>query len=191
MKKKAIDERIEALSIETIQASRIAIPHSEQLTHLQFRRFAGCPMCNLHIRSFIQRHAEIAAQGISEVAVFHSTKESMLAHHANAPFALIADPKKSLYAQFGVEASLASVLHPRSWLPAMRGLLKHGASLPEHGESPLGLPADFLIGRDGRILACKYGEHAYDQWSVDELLKLANEAQNQLHPNRKKEDETR
>lgn len=177
MKKKSIGERIEALSIETIQASRIAIPHSEQLTHLQFRRFAGCPMCNLHIRSFMQRHEEITALGVLEVAVFHSSKESMLAHHAHTPFALIADPTKSLYAEFGVEASLLSVLHPRSWLPAMRGLLKHGASPPEHGESPLGLPADFLIAQDGRILACKYGEHAYDQWSVDELLKLASEAQ--------------
>lgn len=38
----------------------------------------------------------------------------------------------------------------------------------------LGLPADFLIGPDGRILAAKYGEHAYDQWPVDELLRLAS-----------------
>jgi hypothetical protein len=34
----------------------------------------------------------------------------------------------------------------------------------------LGLPADFLIDTDGRVIACKHGHHAYDQWSVDELL---------------------
>jgi hypothetical protein len=34
----------------------------------------------------------------------------------------------------------------------------------------LGLPADFLIATDGRVLACKYGSHAFDQWSVDEIL---------------------
>ncbi|MFG2769343.1 hypothetical protein [Streptomyces sp. NPDC048350] len=34
----------------------------------------------------------------------------------------------------------------------------------------LGLPADFLITPDGRIAAAKYGEHADDQWPVDELL---------------------
>ncbi|MFD8725590.1 hypothetical protein ACFV2H_48560 [Streptomyces sp. NPDC059629] len=39
----------------------------------------------------------------------------------------------------------------------------------------LGLPADFLIAPDGRILAAKYGEHAYDQWSVDHLLELATQ----------------
>jgi hypothetical protein len=30
-----------------------------------------------------------------------------------------------------------------------------------------------LIGPDGTIRACKYGVHADDQWSVDEVLRLA------------------
>ena len=38
----------------------------------------------------------------------------------------------------------------------------------------LGLPADFLIAPDGRLAALKYGKHAYDQWTVDELLEHAN-----------------
>jgi hypothetical protein len=37
----------------------------------------------------------------------------------------------------------------------------------------LGLPADLLITGDGRVAAVKYGVHAYDQWSVDELLDAA------------------
>ncbi|WP_030429602.1 hypothetical protein [Allokutzneria albata] len=40
----------------------------------------------------------------------------------------------------------------------------------------LGLPADFLIDRDGRVLAEKHGEHAYDQWSADELPALVSRA---------------
>jgi hypothetical protein len=36
-----------------------------------------------------------------------------------------------------------------------------------------GLPADFLIASDGRVLACKYGGHVYDhQCSVDGILAL-------------------
>jgi hypothetical protein len=35
------------------------------------------------------------------------------------------------------------------------------------------MPADFLIATDGAVVARKYGEHADDQWSVDELLRLA------------------
>ena len=41
---------------------------------------------------------------------------------------------------------------------------------------PFGLPGDFLIAPSGRIKAVKYGTHAYDQWSVDELIRLANGA---------------
>ena len=37
----------------------------------------------------------------------------------------------------------------------------------------LGLPADFLIEPDGRVREAKYGRHASDQWSVDELIRLA------------------
>ena len=36
----------------------------------------------------------------------------------------------------------------------------------------LGLPADFLIASNGYIRAVHYGTHAYDQWTVDELLEL-------------------
>ena len=42
---------------------------------------------------------------------------------------------------------------------------------PEGGT--LGRPADFLIAPNGKIVASHYGRHAFDQWSVDELLRLA------------------
>jgi peroxiredoxin len=174
LKKLSVGAVLRHRVLETINSDTVEIPSSAGLlTHLQFRRFAGCPICNLHIRTFIQRYAELQKLGIQEVAVFHSSKGAMLEHHAEAPFALVADPAKKLYAEFGVESSIFSILDPRAWLPAIRGILKHGISLPGAGESPLGTPADFLIGRDGAILALKYGEHAYDQWTIDELLELA------------------
>jgi hypothetical protein len=71
--------------------------------------------------------------------------------------------------------SPAAALDPRSWLAAGRALtgapsLRGAAG---KGEEHLGLPADFLIGRDGRVLAAKYAKYVADQWSVDELLDLA------------------
>jgi hypothetical protein len=33
-----------------------------------------------------------------------------------------------------------------------------------------GLPADFLLARDGRVVAAHHGRHAADAWRVDELL---------------------
>jgi hypothetical protein len=38
-------------------------------------------------------------------------------------------------------------------------------ALNPHG-GRFGLPADFLIANDGKVLACKYGSHVHDQWSV-------------------------
>jgi len=40
-------------------------------------------------------------------------------------------------------------------------------------ENHLGMLADFPIAPDGAVVARKYGAHADDQWSVDELLRLA------------------
>jgi hypothetical protein len=47
------------------------------------------------------------------------------------------------------------------------------AAAPTNGN--LGLPAEFLISAAREIKAVKYGRHAYDQWTVDELLTIAGQ----------------
>ena len=159
----------------TIHGETVRIPDPERRVHLQFRRYAGCPICNMHLRSVVQRHEEILAAGVREVVVFHSSAETMLGFQGELPFAVIADPDKNLYAEFGVESSLKAVLNPRAPLAGFRARSVvhsvHGAM--GIGEQHLGLPADFLIAPDGLVLAAKYGKYASDQWSVDELLDLA------------------
>ena len=55
-----------------------------------------------------------------------------------------------------------------------RTLVARGAFGPLTPSGGLfGLPADFLIAPDGRLAALKYGQNAYDQWTVDELLEHA------------------
>ena len=158
----------------------VVVPAPDRLTHLQFRRFAGCPVCNLHIQSLQRRRAEIEAAGVWEVLVFHSPAAELREHAL--PFTVIADPDKALYREFGVESSPRALLHPRVWLPIMRavgrslvaiarGREKGPAAVPVGGRT--GLPADFLIAPDGTVLASKHGEHAYDQWSVDDILARA------------------
>ena len=168
---------MEPRDLVTIHSERIRIPDPQRLAHLEFRRFAGCPICKLHLRSIAQRHAELVAVGILEVVVFHSSVETMLRHQAGLPFPVIADPEKKLYAEFGVERSVRSILDPRSWGAIVRGLAAFGPGPPEKGESGLGLPADFLIAPSGEVLAVKYGVHADDHWSVDEILALSSSEQ--------------
>jgi hypothetical protein len=171
--------------VESIRSEAFSIPQPDGLVHLQFRRFAGCPVCNLHLQSFVRRHDEIATAGVREVVVFHSTAGDLLHYEGGWPFAVIADPDKRLYKEFGVEASAQALLDPRVWLSilravfnSLRDLIREGRPVPPVGPrgGSLGLPADFLIAADGRVLACKYGVHADDQWSVDELLSLVRDA---------------
>lgn len=74
---------------------------------------------------------------------------------------------------------------PRAWGPVLRALAHSTVELlrgrakapsffPDGGR--YGLPADFLIAQDGRVLAAGYGEHVDDQWPVERLLALAEEA---------------
>src|SRR5215469_261710 len=144
--------------------------------HLQFRRYAGCPVCNLHMRAVAARHDEILAAGIREVVVFYSDAETMLGFQGSMPFATVADPEKRLYAEFGVGTMrYTGALKPRTWRAAARGLANAPSlrGIGSKGRSVLGLPADFLIRTDGTILAANHGKHTDDHWPADELLALA------------------
>lgn len=179
-----VGDRFPDLQLAAISGESVIVPDpTGALTHLQFRRFAGCPICNLHLRSTIARIDEINAAGIREVVVFHSTTDELRKYQDDMPFPVIGDPNKTLYQRFGVEASAKAVLNPRAWR-ALPGGWRHaiaGAVAHRRGPLPLaptngnlGLPADLLITADGTVAAVKYGVHAYDQWSVDELVGLAS-----------------
>jgi peroxiredoxin len=164
---------------------RVELPRREGLVHLQLRRFAGCPVCNLHLATFVRRHGELVDAGVHEVVVFHSSTAALRRHAAGLPFAVVADPAKALYREFGVEARRRALLDPRAWPAIVRGVARSTWEVvrrrrrfppvrPDGGR--FGLPADILVGPDGRVVAAHYGAHADDQWSVDEVLRIAEGA---------------
>jgi len=159
-------------TFRAVSGKELDVPNSGLLTHLQFRRFVGCPICNTHIGQMIKRAEEIKSAGIHEVIIFHSREVEMQPLQQGVPFDLVADAEKVYYKEFGVESSLAFFLNREAIAAAIRGILRGKLSLKMTG-GPLGLPADFLIEPNGLVRAAKYGRHAYDQWSVDELLELA------------------
>lgn len=172
---------IEPIELVALDGAPIPVPGPGRV-HLQFRRFAGCPICSTHLHGFAERHAEIAAAGITEVVFFHSAAEHLQGYQRQLPFAVIADPERRCYRRFGVEQGVRSLADPRALAAAVRSgrrwLAHRGepgwAGVGENdGTSHLGLPADFLIDPDGTVLAAHYGRHADDQWSVDEMLRLA------------------
>jgi peroxiredoxin len=184
--KARVGDAFPALDLAAASGRLVTVPDpAGDSVHLQLRRFAGCPICNLHLRSIVARHDEIRSAGIREVVVFHSTAAELAKHEAELPFPLIADPDRALYRRLGVQRRPSSVLNPRALRAAIAGQVaalgnhstKRGALGPARPTGGrLGLPAEFLIAPDGRITALKYGRHAYDQWTVDELLQYARPA---------------
>ena len=172
----AAGESFPAMLSRNIHGSNVSVPDDKgRVTHFQFRRFAGCPICNLHLQTFIARYPEIQKAGIKEVVVFHSSDAELLPYQGRFPFDVIGDPDKVLYRKYGVEFSIWAILNPRAWPASIRGSLRKDnpalKGTPNGGV--FGLPADILIAPDGRVKAVHYGKHADDQWEVDELLTRA------------------
>jgi peroxiredoxin len=158
----------------TLAGGTVRIPDPGKLVHLQMRRYAGCPICSLHLRSFVRRKDDLARAGVREVVVFHSSADELRKVHAELPFDVVPDPSRQLYTAFGCTTSPLALLHPRGLVAALRAALARASAAPSAGVSdgPFGLPADFLVAQHGKLIAAKYGVHADDQWSIDELLSL-------------------
>lgn len=161
------------ISIETILGRAIAIPdEGVKYWHLQFRRFAGCPICNFHLHTLAKRSDDIKALGITEVIFFHSSKEEMLEYQDQLPFDCVADPTKTYYKKFGVETSWLGVFHPSAMWSGLLNILRTRKVFNKAENGVFGLPADFLIDASGRIVALNYGRHADDNWSFEDLQAL-------------------
>ena len=167
-----VGDKFPLMSLTTTRGKELSIPvPGSTFTHVQFRRFSGCPICNTHIASLRAAANKLREIGIYEVLFFHSTPSEVQSFHSDLPFEAIADPGKRFYRQVGAEQSYFASLHPSALWAAFVSSVKGRMGLKMTG-GPFGLPAEFLVASDGRILAAKYGLHAYDQWSVDELVKL-------------------
>jgi AhpC/TSA family len=166
-----VGEQLAPIELSTLAHGVLRVPGPEYV-HLQFRRFAGCPVCNLHLRSFAKGHPRLVAAGVRTVAFFHSPAELMRPYQGDLPFATVPDPDRRWYGHFGVERATFAVAHPRVVWSALRGLVSAPSNPFAGGSDQTGLPADFLIDSDGTIQGAHYGKHADDQWSLDEVLAL-------------------
>src|SRR5438552_1371400 len=117
-----VGDTFPTLELTATSGQPVTIPDPDgDYVHLQLRRFAGCQICNLHLRTIVTRHDEIRAHGIREVVVFHSTANELAKHDAELPFPLIADPKRELYQRFAVKRGAGSLLSGRALRAAIAG----------------------------------------------------------------------
>lgn len=167
-------EIIEHQTLKSTRGESVEIPDPNRLTHLQFRRFVGCPVCNLRVHEFFARNSDLVDHGIQEVVVFQSSNQAVSERLMDAPFPLIADESKVLYKAFGVETSVSAMLNPKMLPASVKGIWHYGVKLPENYDAAFNLPAEFLIDSLGNVLAAKYGTNYDDQWDVDELIQITH-----------------
>jgi peroxiredoxin len=145
---------------------------------LSFFRNAACAICNLRVHELVRRHGELAAAGIALVAIFESPADALRRHvgRQNPPFPIIADPHGHIYDLFRVESSEAKVSSTME-LPGTEQIVASAAELgfpltPEPGSNFFRMPADFLIGPDGRVIHAQYAEYVWDHTPLEALESL-------------------
>lgn len=152
---------------------------------LQFYRFASCPICNLHIREYMKRYAELQALGINVIAFFHSPQTSLEKYMegVDMPFEIVADPDKALYRQYKVETSWKGFFTSQAIIEGAKAG-KAGFSLnPLNQEGGLfGLPANFLIDENKVIRQAHYGKDVADTPPVDTVLEWARSLEQPSSP---------
>lgn len=141
---------------------------------LSFYRYASCPFCNLRLRELIERSESLSARGLHLVAVFQSPPESIARYvgRQDAPFPIIADPHHELYRRYGVDRSWLGFFKGSLNLPRLMAAMAAGF-LPGKMEGDKALiPADFLIGPDGKVVIAYYGKDIADHLPLEKLDKL-------------------
>lgn len=139
---------------------------------LKFYRFATCPVCNLHMHQFIQEYDKVTAEGLTTVVFYHSPGEKLAeTRDVAAPFDLVADPDKRIFAKYGVERGLRGFVSPavmRAYAKALAAGYAPGLFTSDGGLT--GNPADFIVDESGRIALARYGKHYADSLDASDVV---------------------
>lgn len=166
----AVGEPAPSFSVTDLRGDRIALTSlQDKPVWLAFFRFASCPLCNLRVHEMLAQWPRFARR-CHFVSVFQSPRErfeGFLAKH-QPPFPVIADPELTLFTAYRVENSLKAALSFDVMSQSMKAA-RLGMPLglgPKDGAA-LRVPADFVIGEDGRLTLAHYGATVADSVRFD------------------------
>lgn len=172
----AAGELAPPLVLQTIDNATISLDqHRGRTVLLAFHRFANCPFCNLRVHRLAERYSELHARGLEIIAVFESPLSLVREGVARQrlPFAIVADPERALYREYGVDVgSWAGVLKSLKRIDEIREVKRLGLPQGPADGRKSQLPADFVIGPDGRVLRAYLGKDIGDHIAIDEIAAL-------------------
>lgn len=167
-----------AFSLVDIHGKPVIFPIQGRRVMLSFYRYASCPFCNLRIHELDKQAEAYRQQGLELIAVFQSPVEKI--HHyagkQQAAFPIIADPDRHLYRLYGVESSWWGMVKAFFGRPAEIARAIGQGFLPGSMEGEKHrLPADFIIERDGSLLASYYGRDIGDHLPLQQVERYLEE----------------
>lgn len=142
--------------------------------YLLFMRFAGCPVCNLHVHSLLKHADAFKEKNIEVVLVYESSISTMRTYLDDTayPFTFVADPQNALYDRYGIEKSWGKFL-----ASLFKGLIaKVGAGEKLFKKKPKAdgklnrMEAEFLIDESGKIVIAHYASFLGDNVSIEKIL---------------------
>jgi thioredoxin-dependent peroxiredoxin len=142
---------------------------------LSFLRFTGCPVCNLHVYSLLQRKDEIDKKNLAIIFVFESETETIKKYikDENLPFTFVSDPEQTLYNVYKVEKSWKKLikwgLTFKGLSNGVKGYLKFNKYSSMKGSSDR-VEAEFLIDENGILEKVQYGEMVGDYMPISNYL---------------------
>lgn len=161
------------LNVKDISGNHISLEsYSEKLVLLSFYRFASCPFCNLRVHELTQKQAELQAQGLELIAVFHSPEESIQKYVGgkDLPFPIIADPNEALYQRYGIQSSKFGMIRAMvTRIGKLGEAMRLGFTPGAIDIDAVHMPADFIIGDKRSVLKTHYGKDSADSLAIEEI----------------------
>jgi len=169
MEKKDINEgdkaplfKIESYNMGTIELEKLV---GDQKIVLIFSRYFGCPICQLDLKTLLERKSEIEGRG-ARILYITQSNENIAREYIekeNINFPVIPSSRDELYKEYGLGLMNAEAIKE------VRTKFKEATKLGfEHGEyegwEKQG-PGQFVIDKDGKVI------HAQKGWlDVDSIL---------------------
>jgi len=138
---------------------------------LVFRRYAGCPLCQLSMAELKNKYQEFK-QRDAEIIVFVQSPKKTLEQQGveGFPFAIIPDPEEKYYELYGVgSGNIFDVINPDVIRKGIRATLKGHVQGKMEGNA-WQLPGDFIVSKEGLLMLARVGENVGDGLSAEKLL---------------------
>jgi peroxiredoxin Q/BCP len=139
---------------------------------VSFLRYLGCPFCQQRIHELNAKMDDFAKAGVDVIAILEGTVKRVTEYGAKHGIRLPvgADKEKRVFELYGAgRGKLTMMLKPHV-LTRTIGVTLKGYMHGMPGGDELQLPADFIIGKDGKVELAHYGTDPTDSLPVDELL---------------------